>query len=153
MIIKKHEIDTIRFLKKVLNNVEFRDFKALITNEIKVICNGNMEIEFYRNGELAYSMIIDKNVGFNAIFTIDGIGKSYFSLLLKLFENNDFIKLIRQLKKNNEIYFYKNSIELCKTIKRCDSWDFAFKVIHKRIKFRIDKTKKLRIMKVKVIRQ
>ena len=150
MIIKKREINTIRFLKRVLNDFEFRDFKALITNEIKVVCNGNIEIEFYKNGKLAYSMVIDKNVGFNAIFTIDGIGKGYFNLLLKLLNDQNFIKLLRQLKSNDEIYFHKDNIELCKTIKRCDSWDFAFKLIHERIKFRVDKTKKLRIMKVKV---
>jgi len=138
MIIKKYEIDAIRFLKRILNDSELRDFKALITNEIKVICNGNVEIEFYRNGELAYTMLLYKNVGFNATFVIDGIRKGYFNLLLKLLDDENFIRLLRQLKKKDKIYFRKECIELCKTIKRCDSWDFAFKVIHKRIKFKGD---------------
>jgi len=109
----KNDINNIRFLRKFLSENQFKDFVELIKKdfEVKVICDGNIRIDYYFNGDLAYSYIVDNNIGVKREFEIN-LSKYYIKLLDKLLRDKTFIQLLRKHKGislyKDYAYFYGN---------------------------------------------
>ena len=114
MYITKREFNTIKTLKRFLSKTEFKDFKELINknvNRIEIEIDNEIRINYYKinyyyeKKELVYSMIIDRNLGFKAKYSLD-INKSYLNFIEKYILNNDIaLRIIKQLKNNDIIIF------------------------------------------------
>jgi hypothetical protein len=107
----KNDINNIRFLKRILNEQEFKDFVELIKKgfTVNVVCDGNIRIDYFNSEDLAYSYIIDKDVGIKKEFEV-GLNKFYIKLLDKLLKDKTFLQLLRQCENvslnKDYAYFY-----------------------------------------------
>jgi hypothetical protein len=114
LYITKREFNAIKTLKRFLSKTEFKDFKELINKNVNLI---EIEIDneirinyysinyFYEKKELAYSMIIERTLGFKAKYSLN-IRKFDINIIEKYILNNDIaLRLIRQLKSNDKIAF------------------------------------------------
>lgn len=105
---EKKEINNIIFLKKLLNDKEFKDFLALMkkNHSVFVQLNGDITITYYKEGEIAYQYILDKRTNVKKEFWIK-LSKFKINKLIKLVKDKDFLILLRRSK---YLYFYKNEV-------------------------------------------
>jgi hypothetical protein len=109
MYITKREFNAIKTLKRFLSKSEWHDFKGLLNKNVSYVeveIDNNITINFFDNDynkKLAYSMIVERTLGFKAFYKLN-IKKSSLCLIERYILNNDLaLRMVKKLKSDNYI--------------------------------------------------
>jgi hypothetical protein len=107
MYITKRELEAIKTLKRFLSKSEWLDFKGLLNKNVSYVeveIDNNVTINFFDNDynkKLAYSMIIERTLGFKAFYKLN-IKKNSLCLVERYILNNDIaLRMAKKLKPDN----------------------------------------------------